>query len=83
MVRILLIESPLRCPKCQATRALLEQLVTARPGQLELQIVDTNSPEAACYDLMLTPATVVGDFVVATGKVPRRERLEAYLDRLG
>ncbi len=83
MVRILLIESPTGCSKCRQTRELLEQLQAARPEQLDLVIVDTTSPEAGRYDLMLTPAVLVGDFVVATGKVPRRDRLEAYLDRLG
>ena len=82
MVRILLIESPAGCRKCRETKALLQQLAAARADTVELVIVDTTSPEAARYDLMLTPAVLVGDFVIATGKVPRRDRLEAYLDRL-
>ncbi|MBI2300467.1 MAG: thioredoxin family protein [Armatimonadetes bacterium] len=83
MIRIVLIQSPTGCHKCEATLALLEQLAAERPGEIELDTFDTDDPKAARYGLLMTPATIINDFIIATGKVPRRDKLVAYLEKVG
>ena len=57
------------CANCK--RAEREALKAAErfPGQVEVVHLDALGPEAQHYGLMVTPVVVVGDEVVATGRV--------------
>ena len=57
------------CANCK--RAEREALKAAEnfPGQVEVVHLDALGPEAQQYGLMVTPVIVVGEQVVATGKV--------------
>jgi hypothetical protein len=57
------------CANCK--RAEREALKAAEnfPGQVEVVHLDALGPEAQQYGLMITPVIVVGEEVVASGKV--------------
>ena len=57
------------CVNCK--RAEREALKAAEqfPGQVEVVHLDALGPEAQAYGLMITPMVIVGEEVVATGKV--------------
>jgi hypothetical protein len=57
------------CANCK--RAEREALKAAEqfPGQVEVVHLDALGPEAQAYGLMVTPMVIVGEQVVATGKV--------------
>lgn len=82
MVRITLIKSPTGCRKCTQTHQVLTELLAAHPDELELEIVDVTEERAARYGILMTPAVAIDDFIFSSGKVPRLERLEAYLARI-
>ena len=71
MTRIVLIVAT-DCPKCRACRELCAELAAEHPGQVEVEIVSCESPEAVRYGVVLPPTMIVDDFIVAAGSVPRR-----------
>lgn len=72
MIRIVLIVAPTDCPKCRACREICADLAAAHPGQVKVEVLSCEAPEAARYGVVLPPTMVVDDFIVAAGRVPRR-----------
>lgn len=77
--QVVLIKSPTNCRKCVAAKELLAQLSTEFADEMEIDELVSTSDEAARYGIMLTPAIVINDFIISTGKVPRLEKLRAWL----
>lgn len=74
MVKILVFGPNPPCARCK--RAEEEALKAAGlfPGQVEVSKMDAFGPEAEAYGVMATPTVVVGDNVVASGRiVPAKE----------
>jgi len=72
------------CANCK--RAEREALKAAEkfPGQVEVVHLDALGPEAQQYGLMITPVVVVGEEVIATGKVVPAPQLVPIIEkRLG
>lgn len=72
------------CANCK--RAEREAIKAAEkfPGQVEVVHLDALGPEAQQYGLMVTPVIVVGEEVVATGKVvPAPKLIPIIEERLG
>jgi hypothetical protein len=69
------------CANCK--RAEREALKAADrfPGQVEVVHLDALGPEAKAYGLMVTPVIVVGEEVVATGKVLLAPRLIPIIEQ--
>jgi len=69
------------CAKCKAT----ERVATAAVAELGLNAkvvqVSAMSEEADRYDIMLTPAVVINDKVVLSGKVPTKEEFKKILQK--
>ena len=69
------------CAKCKAT----ERVATAAVAELGLNAkvvqVSAMSEEADRYDIMLTPAVVINDRVVLSGKVPTKEEFKKILQK--
>jgi small redox-active disulfide protein 2 len=69
------------CAKCKAT----ERVATAAVAELGLSAkvvhVSAMSEEADRYDIMLTPAVVINDRVVLSGKVPTKEEFKKILQK--
>jgi hypothetical protein len=69
------------CANCK--RAEREALKAAAkfPGEVEVVHLDALGPEAQAYGLMVTPVIVVGEEVVATGKVLPAPRLIPIIEQ--
>ena len=69
------------CANCK--RAEREALKAAEKfaGQVEVVHLDALGPEAAQYGLMVTPMVVVGEQVVATGKVVPAPKLIPIIEQ--
>ena len=69
------------CASCK--RAEREALKAAGqfPGQVEVVHLDALGPEAQAYGLMITPVIVVGEDVVATGKVLPAPKLIPMIEK--
>ena len=69
------------CANCK--RAEREALKAAEsfPGQVEVLHLDALGPEAQPYGLMVTPVVVVGEDVVATGKVLPSQKLVPIIEK--
>jgi len=69
------------CAKCKAT----ERVATAAVAELGLNAkvvhISAMSEEADRYDIMLTPAVVINDKVVLSGKVPTKEEFKKILQK--
>lgn len=79
--QVVLIKSPTNCRKCVAARQLLDALAAEFGDELAVTELVSISDEAARYGILLTPAIVINDFIVSTGKVPRLEKLRAWLQQ--
>ena len=69
------------CVSCK--RAEREAIKAAErfPGQVEVTKLDALGPEAQAYGLMVTPVIVVGEQVVATGKVVPAPKLIPIIEK--
>ena len=69
------------CANCK--RAEREALKAAEkfPGQVEVVHLDALGPEAQQYGLMVTPVIVLGEEVVATGKVIPAPKLIPMIEK--
>jgi disulfide oxidoreductase YuzD len=69
------------CANCK--RAEREALKAAAkfPGEVEVVHLDALGPEAQAHGLMVTPVIVVGEEVVATGKVVPAPRLIPMIEQ--
>jgi hypothetical protein len=57
------------CANCKRAEREARKAADKYPGQVEVVHLDALGPEAQQYGLMVTPVVVVGEEVVATGKV--------------
>lgn len=57
------------CANCKRAEREVLKAAETFPGQVEVVHLDALGPEAQQYGLMVTPVIVVGEEVVATGKV--------------
>ena len=70
------------CANCK--RAEREALKAAKefPGQVEVVHLDALGPEAQQYGLMVTPVVVLGEEVVATGRVVPAPKLVPMIEKV-
>ena len=78
-VCINIVVAPTKCRKCDACRAMAAEISARYPGQVAVNIILANSPEADEYGVVLPPTVIVGDFIVAAGSVPRASAFEAII----
>lgn len=57
------------CANCKRAEREARKAAASFPGQVEVLHLDALGQEAQVYGLMVTPVVVVGDQVVATGRV--------------
>jgi len=81
MVEIKIFHSTPPCAKCMKTKEVAEKL--AKKYSEKVKVVEFNalSPEAEKYGVILTPTTIVGESVFATGNVPNESKLEETLKK--
>jgi hypothetical protein len=67
------------CANCKRAEREARKAANEFPGQVEVVHLDALGPEAQPYGLMVTPVTVVGEHVVASGKVLPAPKLKPYI----
>ena len=72
------------CAKCKRAEREAQAAAERFPGRVEVRKLDALGPEAEAYGMMVTPTIVIGDEVVATGKVLSADQLAQLIQsRLG
>jgi hypothetical protein len=80
---ITLISAPRPCPKCAQCRAMIARLQARHPGRLAFREIAADAPEAEDFGVVMPPMLILGDVILAAGRVPREDRLSALIaDRL-
>ena len=67
------------CPKCKALTKAVEEVVNENGIDATItKVEDIN--DIMQYNVMMTPALVVNDQVVESGKVPKKEKIKQLLN---
>jgi hypothetical protein len=69
------------CANCKRAEREAHKVAETFPGQVEVVHLDAMGPEAQQYGLMVTPVIVVGEEVVATGKVLPASQLAPIIEK--
>jgi hypothetical protein len=69
MVTIKVFGTTPPCVKCKRVEQEALKAAAGFPGQVEVIKLDALGPEADKYGMMVTPAVVINDRLVATGKI--------------
>jgi small redox-active disulfide protein 2 len=69
------------CAKCKATERVAIAAVTELGLSAKVVHISAMSEEADKYDIMLTPAVVINEKVVLSGKVPTKEEFKMILQK--
>jgi len=68
------------CPKCERLEALTREVVNELGLQANFSKVKT-MPEIMAYDVMSTPALVVDEKVLSSGRIPSRDEIRTWLEQ--
>jgi hypothetical protein len=72
------------CANCRRAEREARKAAESFPDQVEVLHLDALCPEAQAYGLMVTPVVVVGDQVVATGRVlPAAKLIPIIQEQIG
>ena len=66
------------CPNCKRLEALARQAAAARGIEATFVKV-TAMDEIMAYDILSTPALVIDEHVVSSGRVPRLDEIASWL----
>lgn len=66
------------CPKCQQTTDIIRQAVEATGVDVDIQKVE-DIEKILIYDVLSTPAVVVDEHIVLSGRVPSLAEMIDYL----
>ncbi len=69
------------CPKCERLEAVTREAVKDLGLEARFTKVKT-MPEIMAYDVMTTPALVVDEKVLSSGRIPSREEIKGWLTEL-
>jgi thioredoxin family protein len=79
MLNIKIFGSTPPCARCKELEKKARNAAANFPGQVEVTKYDALSEEGDKYGILLTPAIVIGDTVVATGKVLTEDDIETKI----
>ncbi len=66
------------CPKCKKTIAIVEEVINEKGLEMNVEKVE-DIMDIMKYNVMSTPAVVLGDEVVIKGRVPTKSEIEQLL----
>jgi small redox-active disulfide protein 2 len=69
------------CPNCKRLEALTHEVA----GELGIEATFTkvtNPAEIMAYDITSTPALVIDETVVSSGRVPRKDEIAGWLEAI-
>jgi small redox-active disulfide protein 2 len=68
------------CPKCERLEAVTKEVINELG--IEAEIIKVKSlMDIMTYDVMSTPALVVDEEVVSSGRIPDREEIKVWLKK--
>jgi small redox-active disulfide protein 2 len=70
------------CAKCHRLEAITREVVDELGIEANFTEV-TTMPEIMAYDVMTTPALVVDEKVLSSGRLPDREEIRKWLKKIG
>lgn len=69
------------CPKCEKLEAVTREAVESLGIEANFTKVKT-MPEIMAYEVMSTPALVVNETVLSSGRIPQREEIRGWLENM-
>ena len=81
MIKVKVFGSTPPCAKCKEAEKRANKVAEKYAGQVEVAKLDAISEEGRKYGIMLIPAIVINDKVVASGKVISEDELEKALKK--
>ncbi len=70
------------CPKCQRLEQVTREAAAAAGVQIEVvKVTDIN--DIMSYDLVATPGLVINGVVKASGRIPQKDEIVAWLQAAG
>lgn len=79
MIVIKIIGPTPPCAKCKRAEAEARKAAERFEGQVQVTKLDALSAEADRYGLLVTPATVLNDRVIASGRILPAEQIAAQI----
>jgi thioredoxin family protein len=79
MLNIKIFGSTPPCAKCKELEKKARTAASNFPGQVEVTKYDALSEEGDKYGILLTPAIVMGDTAIATGKILSEAEIETKI----
>jgi hypothetical protein len=79
MLQIKIFGAQPPCANCARAEREARKVAAEFPGQVEVVHLDALGPEAEPYGLMVTPVIVVGEKVVASGRVLPAPKLKPFI----
>ena len=81
MLKVQIFGSTPSCVKCKEVEKRATKVAQKYPGQVEVIKLDAISTEGRRYGIMLIPAVVINDKVVAAGKILSEDELEEAIKK--
>ena len=69
------------CPKCEKLEAVTREAVESLGIEANFSKVKS-MPEIMAYEVMSTPALVVNETVLSSGRIPQREEIRGWLEKI-
>lgn len=69
------------CPKCEKLEAVTREAVESLGIEANFTKVKT-MPEIMAYEVMSTPALVVNETVLSSGRIPQRDEIRGWLENM-
>lgn len=69
------------CPKCERLEAVTREAVESLGIEATFTKVKS-MPEIMAYEVMTTPALVVNETVLSSGRIPDREEIRGWLENM-
>ena len=79
MVKVKIFGSVPPCAKCKDLEKVAKKIAEKYPNQIEVSKFAAVSDEGDKYGIIFTPAVVVNDKVISSGKLMSESELEVYI----
>jgi len=81
MIQVKIFGTTPPCGRCKEIERRANNVAARYPDRVEVAKFDALSQEGDKYGIMLTPTLVIGDRVVATGRLLSEEELEEFVKK--
>ena len=79
VIKIWVFGGEVPCARCKATEKVVKEAASELKLDVEIAHVSALSEQADKYDILSTPAVVVNDKLLISGKVPDKETMKDLL----